>query len=262
MQGLILVVDDDAAIRELLAANLKDAGFRVAAAASASEAEVQLREARPHLALLDWMMTGSSGLMLARQLRADARTAGISIVMLSGRGDEHDKIAALENGADDYVVTPFSMRELLARIKAVMRRRTPQLADEVVEFGGLRLDPAARRASAGGRELQLWATEFRILNFFMTHPGRIFGRARLLDEIWGDHVFVEERTVDVHIRRLRQALAPSGHETLIETVRGVGYRLRTEPVPAPAAARQIHSTVTDLARFRGLSTSVPRAKAA
>jgi two-component system phosphate regulon response regulator PhoB len=154
------------------------------------------------------------------------------------------------------------MRELLARIKAVMRRRTPQLADEVVEFAGLRLDPAARRASAGGHELQLWATEFRILNFFMTHPGRIFGRARLLDEIWGDHVFVEERTVDVHIRRLRQALAPSGHETLIETVRGVGYRLRTEPVPAPAAARQIHSTVTDLARFRGLSTSVPRAKAA
>ena len=152
---------------------------------------------------------------------------------------------------------PFSMRELLARIKAVLRRRTPQLADEVVELAGLRLDPAARRASAGGRELQLWATEFRILHFFMTHPGRIFGRARLLDEIWGDHVFVEERTVDVHIRRLRQALAPSGHEALIETVRGVGYRLRTEPAAAQAV-RAAHSTVTDLARFRGLSTSQPR----
>ncbi|MGH8709261.1 MAG: phosphate regulon transcriptional regulator PhoB [Burkholderiales bacterium] len=259
MEGHVLVVDDDAAIRELLTANLRDAGYRVACAGNAAETETQLREARPHLALLDWMLPGTSGLMLARQLRADARTAGISILMLSGRGDEQDKIAALESGADDYVVKPFSMRELLARIKAVLRRRTPQLADEVVEFGGLHLDPAARRASAGGsHELQLWATEFRILHFFMTHPGRIFGRARLLDEIWGDHVFDEERTVDVHIRRLRQALAPSGHETLIETVRGVGYRLRTEPV----AERATHSTVTDLARFRGLSTPAPRARAA
>ena len=258
MEGLILVVDDDAAVRELVSANLRDAGYQVACAANAAEAEAHLREARPHLTLLDWMLNGTSGVMLARQLRADARTAGISIVMLSARSDEQDKIAALESGADDYVSKPFSMRELLARIKAVLRRRTPQLADEVVEFGGLRLDPAARRASAAGRDLQLWSTEFRILHFFMTHPGRIFGRARLLDEIWGDHVFVEERTVDVHIRRLRQALAPSGHETLIETVRGVGYRLRTEPAPAGPA----HSTVTDLARFRGLSTSVPRARAA
>jgi len=258
MEGLILVVDDDATIRELLAANFKDAGYRVACAANAAEAEARLREARPHLALLDWTLNGTSGVMLARQLRADARTAGISIVMLSARSGEQDKIAALENGADDYVTKPFSMRELLARVKAVMRRRTPQLADEIVEFSGLRLDPAARRASAAGRDLALWSTEFRILHFFMTHPGRIFGRARLLDEIWGDHVFVEERTVDVHIRRLRQALAPSGHETLVETVRGVGYRLRTEPAPEGPA----HSTVTDLARFRGLSTSVPRARAA
>jgi len=258
MEGLILVVDDNATIRELLAANFKDAGYRVACAANAAEAEARLREARPHLALLDWTLNGTSGVMLARQLRADARTAGISIVMLSARSGEQDKIAALENGADDYVTKPFSMRELLARVKAVMRRRTPQLADEIVEFSGLRLDPAARRASAAGRDLALWSTEFRILHFFMTHPGRIFGRARLLDEIWGDHVFVEERTVDVHIRRLRQALAPSGHETLVETVRGVGYRLRTEPAPEGPA----HSTVTDLARFRGLSTSVPRARAA
>src|SRR3989337_1404960 len=139
-------------------------------------------------------------------------------------------------------------------MRAVRRGRTPQLAEEVVEFGGLLLDPAARRASAGGSDLALWSTEFRILHFFMAHPGRIFGRARLLDEIWGDHVFVEERTVDVHIRRLRQALAPSGHETLIETVRGVGYRLRTEPLPE----RPAHSTVTELARFRGLPASRPR----
>jgi len=260
MEGLILVVDDDATIRELLAANLKDAGYRVACAAHAAEAEARLREARPHLALLDWMLPGASGLMLARQLRADARTAGISLVMLSGRADEQDRIAALESGVDDFVAKPFSMRELLARIRAVLRRRTPQLAEEVVEIGGLSVDPAARRASAGGRDLGLWSTEFRILHFFMTHPGRIFSRARLLDEIWGDHVFVEERTVDVHIRRLRQALAPGGYDALIETVRGVGYRFRPEVPPAPA--REAHSTVTDLARFRGLSTPVPRARAA
>jgi two-component system phosphate regulon response regulator PhoB len=230
----------------------------VALAGDAAQAEARLREARPHLALLDWMLPGTSGLMLARRLRADARTAGLSLLMLSARADEHDRIAALESGADDFVAKPFSMRELLARIRAVLRRRTPQLADEVVELAGLSVDPAARRASAGGRDLGLWSTEFRILHFLMTHPGRIHSRARLLDEIWGDHVFVEERTVDVHIRRLRQALAPSGREALIETVRGVGYRFRAEPAPAAAA----HSTVTDLARFRGLSTSVPRARAA
>ena len=256
MQGHILVVDDDPAICELLAANLKDAGYGVACAPDATQAEARIAELRPDLALLDWMLPGTSGLMLARQLRADARTAGVSIIMLSGRTEEHDRIAALDGGADDYLSKPFSLRELLARIRAVLRRRAPQLADEVVEIAGLRVDPAARRASAGGRDLQLWSTEFRILHFFMTHPGRIFSRARLLDDIWGDHVFVEERTVDVHIRRLRQALAPSGHETLIETVRGVGYRFRTEPERAP------HSTVTDLAKFRGPSTPLPRAEAA
>jgi two-component system phosphate regulon response regulator PhoB len=240
----------------LLEANLKNAGYGVACATDATQAEARIAELRPDLALLDWMLPGTSGLMLARQLRADARTAGLSIIILSGRTAEHDRIAALDGGADDYLSKPFSLRELLARIRAVLRRRAPQLADEVVDIAGLRVDPAARRASAGGRDLQLWSTEFRILHFFMTHPGRIFSRARLLDDIWGDHVFVEERTVDVHIRRLRQALAPSGHETLIETVRGVGYRFRTEPERAP------HSTVTELARFRGPSTPQPRARAA
>jgi two-component system phosphate regulon response regulator PhoB len=233
MEASILVVDDDPAIRELLAGNLKHAGYRVACAGNAGEAEAQLREQRPSVALLDWMLPGTSGLLLARQLRADARTSGVAIIMVSARAEEQDKIAALESGADDYLTKPFSTRELLARIKAVMRRRTPQLSDDVVEFAGLRLDPAARRASAAGRDLQLWSTEFRILHFFMTHAGRVYARTRLLDEIWGDHVFVEERTVDVHIRRLRQALAPSGHETLIETVRGAGYRFRAEPEPAP-----------------------------
>ena len=234
MEASILVVDDDPAIRESLEANLQHAGYRVACAGSAAEAEARLRELRPSVALLDWMLPGTSGLLLARQLRGDARTSGVAVIMVSARAEEQDKIAALESGADDYVTKPFSTRELLARIKAVMRRRTPQLSEDVVELAGLRLDPAARRASAGGRDLQLWSTEFRILHFFMTHAGRVYARARLLDEIWGDHVFVEERTVDVHIRRLRQALAPSGHETLIETVRGAGYRFRGEPEPAPA----------------------------
>jgi two-component system phosphate regulon response regulator PhoB len=256
MQGHILVVDDDAAICELVASNLKDAGYGVACAPDAAQAEARIAELRPDLALLDWMLPGTSGLMLARQLRADARTAGVSLIMLSARTEERDRIAALDGGVDDYLSKPFSLRELLARIRAVLRRRAPQLADEVVEIAGLSVDPAARRASAGGRDLQLWSTEFRILHYFMTHPGRIFSRARLLDDIWGDHVFVEERTVDVHIRRLRQALAPSGHETLIETVRGVGYRFRTESERAP------HSTVTDLARFRGPSMPLPRARAA
>jgi two-component system phosphate regulon response regulator PhoB len=256
MQGHILVVDDDAAICELLAANLKDAGYGVACAPDATQAQARIAELRPDLTLLDWMLPGTSGLMLARQLRADARTSALSIIMFSARAEEQDRIAALDSGADDYLCKPFSLRELLARIRAVLRRRAPQLADEVVNIAGLCVDPAARRASAGGRDLQLWSTEFRILHFFMTHPGRIFSRARLLDDIWGDHVFVEERTVDVHIRRLRQALAPSGHETLIETVRGVGYRFRTEPERVP------QSTVTDLAKFRGPSSPVPRAKAA
>ena len=256
MEAHILVVEDDTATRDLLAANLRDAGYRVACAADAAEAEVRLREGRPHLALLDWGLPGTSGLMLLRQLRGDARTAGISAVMLSARGAEEDRIAALESGADDYVAKPFSMRELLARLKAVMRRRTPQIADDAIEIAGLRLDPAARRASVDGRELTLWSTEFRMLLFFMTHPGRIFARARLLDEIWGDHVFVEERTVDVHIRRLRQALAPSGREAMIETVRGVGYRLRTDLQRAP------QSTVTELAKFRSQAAPAPQAKAA
>jgi two-component system phosphate regulon response regulator PhoB len=232
MEASILVVDDDPAIRELLAANLKHSGYHVACAGSAAEAEEQLRERRPNVALLDWMLPGTSGLLLARQLRGDPRTSGVALIMVSARSEEQDKIAALESGADDYVTKPFSTRELLARIKAVMRRRTPQLSEDVVELAGLRLDPAARRASAGERDLQLWSTEFRILHFFMTHAGRVYARTRLLDEIWGDHVFVEERTVDVHIRRLRQALAPSGHETLIETVRGAGYRFRAGPETA------------------------------
>jgi two-component system phosphate regulon response regulator PhoB len=178
------------------------------------------------MVLLDWVLPGIPGLSFARQLRRNQRTRDISLVLISERVDEQDKVAALEGGADDYVTKPYSGRELLARIKAVMRRRAPQLADDVIEIAGLQLDPAARRVSAGDREIDLWTTEFRLLHFFMTHPGRLFGRPKLLDEIWGYDAFVEERTVDVHIRRLRQALEPTGHEVLIETVRGLGYRFR------------------------------------
>jgi len=226
MNSSILVVEDEMPVRDQLAANLQHAGYRVSCAGNVASAEAAMREFRPDLVLLDLVLPGISGLTLARRLRSDQRTRDISIVMISERSAEQDKVAALEGGADDYVTRPFSVRELLARIKAVMRRRTPQLADDVIEVAGLQLDPAARRVSVGDREVELWTTEFRLLHYFMTHPGRIFNRARLLDEIWGHDAFVEERTVDVHIRRLRQGLLPTGHDTLIETVRGFGYRFR------------------------------------
>src|SRR6266853_2044059 len=178
------------------------------------------------LVLLDWMLPGPPGVNFARQLRADQRTKDIPIIMLTARAQEQDTIAGLDSGADDYVTKPFSPRELLARIKAVMRRRVPQLTDDVVEIADLKLDPVAHRVSAAGRNIDLGPTEFRMLHFFMTHPERVYSRAQLLDEVWGDHVFVEERTVDVHIRRLRQALEPTEHDSLVETVRGTGYRFR------------------------------------
>jgi two-component system phosphate regulon response regulator PhoB len=232
MDGSILVVEDEVPVRDLLASNLQHAGYRVMCAGDVPEAEAVVRKTRPDLVLLDWALPGVPGLTYARQLRRDQRTRDISIVLISERTEEQDKVAALEGGADDYVTKPYSGRELLARIKAVLRRRTPQLADDVIEVGGLQLDPAARRINAGDREIDLWTTEFRLLHFFMTHPGRVFSRAKLLDEIWGHDAFVEERTVDVHIRRLRQGLEPTGHDRYIETVRGLGYRFRTERMAA------------------------------
>ena len=230
MDGSILVVENEISARQLLAANLQNSGYKVRCAGDVAQAETLVREVRPDLVLLDWILPGVPGLPFTRWIRNDQRTRDISIVLISERADEHDKVAALEGGADDYLTKPYSGRELLARIKAVMRRRTPQLADDVVEVAGLQLDPAARRISAGDREIDLWTTEFRLLHFFMTHVGRIFSRAKLLDEIWGHDAFVEERTVDVHIRRLRQGLAPTGHDNVIETVRGIGYRFRGDAV--------------------------------
>jgi two-component system, OmpR family, phosphate regulon response regulator PhoB len=226
MGGAILVVEDEPAIQELIAVNLEHAGHQVLRAGNVPEAEALVREVLPDLVLLDWMLPGPPGLNFARQLRANQRTKDIPIIMLTARAEERDTIAGLESGADDYVTKPFSPKELLARIKAVMRRRAPQLTEDVVEIAGLKLDPVAHRVSAAGESIPLGPTEFRMLHFFMTHTERVYSRGQLLDEVWGDHVFVEERTVDVHIRRLRQALEKSGHESLVETVRGTGYRFK------------------------------------
>jgi len=220
----VMIVEDEAAIQELIAVNLESAGHHVLRAADAEQALTMIRQTLPDLVLLDWMLPGQSGLAIARHLRANERTRSIPIIMLTAKSAEQDKIVGLEAGADDYVTKPFSPRELLARIKAVMRRRAPQLTDDLVEVKGLRLDPLAHRVSGNGRALALGPTEFRLLHFFMTHAERVYTRTQLLDRVWGDHVFVEERTVDVHIRRLRKALEASGHDALIETVRGSGYR--------------------------------------
>jgi two-component system phosphate regulon response regulator PhoB len=256
MDCSILVVDPEAALRGQLAGNLESAGYRVQCARDVREAEAITRELQPDLVLLDWMLPGIPGLTFARRLRADQRTAAVSIIVLSACAEECECVAALGCGADDFVAKPISNRVLLARIKAVLRRRAPQLSEETVAIAGRRLDPAARSATAGGRDVELSSTEFRLLHFFMTHPGRTFTRSQLLDEAWGDRPFVEERSVDVRISRLRLALAATGHEALIETVRGTGYRLRAE------AAAPEHATVTDVARLRALSTPLPRASAA
>jgi len=226
MDGTILIVEDEPDIQHLLAVNLQNAGYRAMRAASVPQAETLMREVLPSLVLLDWMLPETLGMTFARRLRGDQRTTNIPIIMLTGRAQESDKVAALEAGVDDYVTKPFSPRELLARIKAVLRRSAPQRTDDVAEIAGLKLDPGARRVTCGGRDIDLGDVEFRMLHFLMTHPERVYNRAQLLDQVWGDSVFVEERTVDVHVRRLRQALAPAGHDRLIETVRGTGYCFR------------------------------------
>ena len=220
----ILVVEDEAAIAELVSLNLRHAGYEVTIAATADQAKAAVDAELPDLVLLDWMLPGQSGLALAKQWRADARTRGLPVIMLTARAEEGDRVAGLDAGADDYLAKPFSTNELMARIRAVLRRRAPEALDDAVEIAGLRLDPATRRVSCGGREIKVGPTEFRLLHFLMTHPERVHSRSQLLDRVWGDHVFIEERTVDVHIRRLRQALGDEGG-SLVETVRGAGYRL-------------------------------------
>ena len=225
MTPTILVVEDEPAIRELLAVNLADAGYDVRTAEDAESARRMLDGELPDLVLLDWMLPGLSGLAFAKQLRSDARTRELPIIMVTARGDEADRVAGLEAWVDDYVTKPFSPRELKARIKAVLRRRAPEAAQEPLSAGPIRLDPASHRVTVDGRPLHLGPTEFRLLRFFLARPERVHTRAQLLDHVWGDHVYIEERTVDVHIRRLRVALEPYGAQDLIETVRGAGYRL-------------------------------------
>ncbi len=236
----VLVVEDESAIAELIAINLRHAGHEVTLAATAEQAQHAIGGALPDLVLLDWMLPGESGLALAKRWRGDPRTRELPIIMLTARAEEGDKIVGLDAGADDYLTKPFSTKELLARIRAVLRRKAPNTLDEAVEVAGLRLDPATRRVlhvPAGGesRELKIGPTEFRLLHFLMTHPERVHSRAQLLDRVWGDHVFIEERTVDVHIKRLREALSPADMGALIDTVRGVGYRFTAQTVGQRAA---------------------------
>ncbi len=229
MSAMILVIEDEPAIQELISAALQHAGHRTTCALSAEEANVLINGPLPDVVLIDWMLPGMSGIQYARKLRGDERTRDLPIILLTARSEEQDKVAGLEAGADDYLTKPFSPRELVARIKAVLRRRAPQITDDRVEVDGLCVDPVTRRVTAKGRSLDLGPTEYRLLHFFMTHAERVFSRPQLLDQVWGDHIFVEERTVDVHIRRLRMALEVTGHDRLIQTVRGSGYRFSTTP---------------------------------
>lgn len=233
----ILVVEDEPAIQSLILLNLKHAGFRVVQAFSAEEASVLINAELPDLLLLDWMLPGQSGVALAKKIRATERSKELPIIFLTARAHEEDKVEGLEVGADDYISKPFSPKELVARIRALLRRRTPHLDENIVCVGSLTLNPLTHRvslklnAALAEKEaptLELGPTEFRLLHFFMTHLERAYTRTQLLNEVWGDHVFIDERTVDVHIRRLRSALEGSGHDTRIETVRGTGYRFRGE----------------------------------
>ena len=230
----ILVVEDEPAIAELVSLNLRHAGHAVALAATAEQAQAEVDAKLPDLVVLDWMLPGQSGLALARRWRDSERTRALPIIMLTARTQEADKIAGLDAGADDYLVKPFSTQELMARIRAVLRRRAPETLGESVMIDALVVDPATRRVTAQGRELRLGPTEFRLLHYLMTHPERVHSRKQLLDRVWGDHVFIEERTVDVHVKRLRDALAPAQRASMIETVRGVGYRIVRRPDPVTA----------------------------
>ena len=224
MSANILVVELDPALQQLISLNLTRSGHAVTACADAESALVMLDEKLPDMLLLEWDLPGQSGIALIRRLRAQPRTRDLPIIMFSSRISEHDKILALESGADDYLTKPLSPRELIARIRAVLRRRAPHAAADTVQMAGLRLDPSTQRVTAGARQVALGPIEFRLLNFLMHHPERVHTRSQLLDQVWGRHVFLDERTVDTHVGRLRSALQPSGHQEHIETVRGSGYR--------------------------------------
>ena len=228
MRGKILIVEDEAAIRQMVCLALNQAGYECLEAVDAKQAQDTIMAQVPDLILLDWMLPQESGVEYARRLRREKLTQNIPIIMLTARTEEEDKVKGLDSGADDYITKPFSTRELQARIKALLRRTSPHATEESVEIDGLALDPVTHRVQAQGKTVDLGPTEFRLLHFFMTHPERVHSRERLLNGVWGDNVYVEERTVDVHIRRLRKALTPTGHDRLIQTVRGAGYRFSAQ----------------------------------
>ncbi len=223
----ILIVDDEAPIREMVAITLEMAGYKCFEAADAKEAHAQVVDHKPDLILLDWMLPGISGIELARRLKRNEMTAEIPIVMLTAKGEEDHKIRGLETGADDYITKPFSPRELAARLKAVLRRTGGGERQSAIIINGLELDPVSHRVSIDGEAADIGPTEYRLLQFFLTHQERAYSRSQLLDQVWGGNVYVEERTVDVHIRRLRKALG-SNYESYVQTVRGTGYRFSTK----------------------------------
>ncbi len=229
MATRILLVEDDVAICEMLQAPFQKAGYAVLEAGDVRTAKARLLENPPDLILLDWMLPDTSGIDWARTLKASPVTKDIPLIMLTARGEEEDRVRGLDVGADDYVTKPFSPRELVARMKAILRRTSPTTSEEPVEIEGLRLDPVSHRISGNGETINVGPTEYNLLHFFMTHRDRVFSREQLLDKVWGTNVYVEERTVDVHIRRLRKALTPTGHDHLVQTVRGAGYRFSQTP---------------------------------
>ena len=227
MAKRILVVEDEAPIREMLCFVLEQKGYETVEAEDYADGLAKVREPYPELIVLDWMMPGGSGIQFIKQLKQDEVTRQIPVVMLTARGEEEDKVRGLEAGADDYITKPFSPKELTARLHAVMSRVSPTSVDEVIEVQGLKLDPVSHRVSAEEKALDMGPTEFKLLHFFMTHPERVYSREQLLNNVWGTNVYVEDRTVDVHIRRLRKAIEETGHDRLIQTVRGAGYRFST-----------------------------------
>jgi len=224
----VLVVEDEPAIAELIAVNLRHNGFRPTWAMDSVSAQRELDASLPDLILLDWMLPGESGLSLAKRWRANERTKAVPLIMLTARGDEADRVAGLDAGADDYISKPFSTKELLARVRAVLRRHSPEQIGEAIVIAGLSLDSATHRVSFADQPLKLGPTEFKLLHYLMGHAERVHSRGQLLDKVWGDHVYIEERTVDVHVKRLREALGAAG--PMVETVRGAGYRLTAKPV--------------------------------
>ncbi|HEU0197949.1 MAG TPA: phosphate regulon transcriptional regulator PhoB [Nevskiaceae bacterium] len=229
MHKHILIVDDEAAICDMVAFALHKADMEVAQATDVHAAEIAIAAAPPDLILLDWMLPGVTGLELARRLRRDSRTADVPVIMLTARGEEIDRVRGLEAGVDDYVVKPFSTRELIARIRAVLRRAQGDDGTGVIDLGGLRINNPAHRVFVADQQIEMSPTEYRLLHFFATHAERVYSRTQLLDQVWGGSVYIDERTVDAHIRRLRKALEPHGLDKLLQTVRGTGYRFSALP---------------------------------